>query len=114
MGFCEGVASAPRADPPCLHAPRRRPAPQEVVERFVTGPTLATGCRYVDSGLVPAHAAGPPTFFVVHRWADRFSLLVEALQAFLEGEEPAEVFVWLDLFAVRPATSSCDLYGFSL
>ena len=66
--------------------------------------TTHHGGRYLDSPDLPLSAAGPPDYYVIHAWANPFSLLVDALSAYLHTnpglQQPGEVRLWLDLFAL--------------
>lgn len=76
---------------------------REVVERCIQPDTCSQGvdgAPYTHLPHVQAHC-GRPTFFVSHVWSGSFSALVALLSAATEGDDPAQVFVWLDLFAVN-------------
>ncbi|KAK3271472.1 hypothetical protein CYMTET_20179 [Cymbomonas tetramitiformis] len=76
---------------------------REVVERCVQPDTCSQGvdgAPYTHLPHVQAHC-GRPTFFVSHVWSGSFSALVALLSAATEGDDPAQVFVWLDVFAVN-------------
>ena len=64
--------------------------------------------RAAFSRLVP-HAFGSPVAFASHAWGNPFSQLVELLSEHYSDAPPAEVFVWVDVFAVNQHNPSPDL-----
>ena len=75
----------------------------DVVELVVRPVAHETHLSYAAARF-PAASVGKPTHFVSHAWARRFGHLVRSLQAYFAGAVPAEVFVWLDIFAINQDT----------
>lgn len=110
----------------------------EVVAQVIRPATLARRCRFYELREAAALRSGdlwadhhraahdasssgsggheaaeqmPPLFFVSHAWARPFRRLTDSLRAFLDGTDPSETFVWLDIFAINQHDPLSDLQG---
>jgi hypothetical protein len=79
-----------------------------VVERVVKPGTAHALCALTQ--LLPAVDVAPPSAFVSHAWGNPFALLLSALREHFQGAIAAEVFVWIDAFAVNQHAPSEDLH----
>lgn len=77
---------------------------QELVQRYVLPATRFQQSSYAST--LPGQHVGSPTFHVSHSTAAKFSLIMDALQHLLAGADPGQVFLWIDVFAVRGVQSS--------
>lgn len=75
---------------------------REIVESMVKTATAARRCRYAD--LVPAADLWAPSkgpmYMIVHSWDIQYSTLVNRLNERFHKEVDADVYLWLDLFAI--------------
>jgi hypothetical protein len=74
----------------------------EQVFKIVQELTRLQSCSY--AAMLPSQQLSiQPTFLVSHCTASKFALIMDGLRHELEGADPSEVFLWIDLFSV----SSC-------
>ena len=71
---------------------------KEVVEKFVLPQTKLHGSSYARQ--LTSREVSTPTFLVSHNTQAKFSLILDGLQHHLQGADPAEVFLWIDVFSV--------------
>ena len=81
----------------------------QVVSALVVPCTRAAGCVAFTS-LVP-RAVGKPHAFASHAFGNPFALLVAALRARFADAVAAEVYVWVDIFAINQHAPGSDLHG---
>jgi hypothetical protein len=81
---------------------------KDVVERLVKPATQAACCKFAS--LVPG-AVRPPAAFASHAFGNPFRLLVSALEEHFMNAVAADVFIWVDIFAINQHTPSADLHG---
>lgn len=90
---------------------------QDLVEQHIKPAVKPQQCRFVD--LIPRQHVGPASIFISHRWQGSFSELITTLCKhlnFAEDPEAANIFVWLDVFAVNQNSGTlankCDVDSF--
>ena len=80
----------------------------DVVRRIIKPATLAAKSNF--AALVPA-AVAPPTAFASHAFGNPFSLLVSALEEHFMNAVAADVYIWVDIFAINQHDPGADLHG---
>ena len=83
---------------------------KEVVERLIKPATLAEGVSRNFASLVRG-AVAPPVAFASHAFSNPFRLLVSALEEHFMNAVAADVYVWVDIFAINQHTPGADLHG---
>ncbi|GAX76256.1 hypothetical protein CEUSTIGMA_g3700.t1 [Chlamydomonas eustigma] len=74
----------------------------DIVMKIIKPATEPRKCRFADlTEVVLPSDVREPDFFVSHCWAARFHNLVALVCSHLEGADPKQMFVWLDIFAVN-------------
>ena len=81
---------------------------KEVVLRLIMPATEAAACNF--AAMVPG-AVAPPTAFASHAFGNPFGLLVSALEEHFMNAVAADVFVWVDIFAINQHDPGADLHG---
>ena len=84
---------------------------KEVVQRLImpaTRSAAALPCNFAS--LVPG-AVAPPTAFASHAFGNPFRLLVCALEEHFMNALAADVYVWVDVFAINQHDPGTDLHG---
>ena len=72
---------------------------RHVVERFIKPRTKKTMSRYCDA--LPEAVVSRPRFLVSHRWDSSFTDLVKQLKLHFRDQDPEQVFIFLDVFAIK-------------
>jgi hypothetical protein len=70
-----------------------------VVETVIKPSSAAKKCPYAQ--LLDSEQVSRPHYFVCHSWGGNFSQLVSRLKAELREDDPDNVFLWLDIFALN-------------
>jgi len=70
-----------------------------VVENFIKPTTKSRQCPYAE--LLEPEQVGRPHYFVTQSWGGNFMDMVERIKNELGSENPDNVFLWLDFFALN-------------
>ena len=81
----------------------------DVRRRLILPETEALSGRRTFASLVPG-AVGPPDAFASHAFGNPFRLLVSTLKEHFMNAVPADVYIWVDIFAVDQHNVTSDLH----